>query len=97
LTIIGRSQYGDIRMEIRSVPHLGQVVRRRRLELDLSQAAVAASAGVSRQWMVAFEAGKPTVELASALQVLRVLHLAVDVRPASASTGGIDLDRLLDG
>lgn len=84
-------------MQIRSVAHLGQLARSRRLELDRSQAAVAAAAGVSRQWVVAFEAGKETVELGNVLRVLRVLDLAVDLAPRTIAAPAIDLERLVGG
>ena len=84
-------------MQVRSVRHLAAIARDRRTELNLSQAKLAAAAGVSRQWVVAFEAGKPTVELGNALRVIRALGLALDVSAAEPHTGGVDVDRLVDG
>ena len=84
-------------MEIRSAKHLGAVARARRLDLDLSQARVAEQAGVSRQWVVAFEAGKPTAEVGNVLRVIRALDLALDVSPARSDLTSVDIDRLIDG
>ncbi len=84
-------------MQARSVRHLAAIARDRRMELNLSQAKLAAAAGVSRQWVVAFEAGKSTVELGNALRVIRALGLALDVSDAQPHTAGVDVDRLVDG
>ena len=84
-------------MEIRSAKHLGALARARRLDLDLSQARVAEQAGVSRQWVVAFEAGKPTAEVGNVLRVIRALDLALDVSPARSDLTSVDIDRLIDG
>ncbi len=84
-------------MQARSVRHLAAIARDRRMELNLSQAKLAAAAGVSRQWVVAFEAGKSTVELGNALRVIRALGLALDVSDVQPHTAGVDVDRLVDG
>ncbi|HZS14029.1 MAG TPA: helix-turn-helix domain-containing protein [Candidatus Dormibacteraeota bacterium] len=52
-------------------------MRGRRLELGLTQAAVADLAGVSRKTVVALEAGRATVTLGNALAVLGVLGLGL--------------------
>ena len=54
---------------IYSVGDIAAVVRGRRLDLELSQRELAERAGVSREWLNHFEAGKPTAQL---VQVLRV-------------------------
>ena len=58
--------------------------------------------GVSRQWVVEVEKGKPRAELGLVLRALVALELALDVRPpgdrqpaASDPTWGIDLDDVL--
>jgi HTH-type transcriptional regulator/antitoxin HipB len=91
---------GD-QMRVRSIHDLAALVRGRRIELGLSQAELAARAGVSRDWVNYFEAGKPTVELILVLRVLEALGLALDVRPVideqvSPQAGPTDLDALLD-
>ena len=82
-------------MNIRSAPHLGDLVRARRLELDWSQSRLAAEAGVSRQWVGAMEAGKATVELGSVLRTIRELGLTFDLVPLPPPP--IDMDKVLDG
>ncbi|WBQ05698.1 helix-turn-helix domain-containing protein [Kribbella sp. CA-293567] len=88
-------------MEIRTPHALGAAARGRRRQLHLTQAAVAEAAGVSRAWLTAFEAGKPTVEVGRVLAVVAALGIAVDLRveePSAASSGRepTDLDSLLD-
>ncbi len=90
------SLYGDS-MEIRSAKHLGAVAKARRLELDWSQARVAATAEVSRQWVVAFESGKATAEMGNVLRTIRALGLVFDLVPAEPGDSGIDIDRLVGG
>lgn len=92
-------------MQIRTTHALGATARGRRQKLKLSQTAVGKKAGVSRQWLADFEAGKPTVELGRVLSVLAALGLVLDVaspdtRPASSpkpDTGALrDLDALIE-
>lgn len=66
-------------MRIRSIRALAAAVRGRRLELHLTQAALAERAGVSRKWVYEFEGGKPSAELRLILRVLDALDLALDV------------------
>jgi HTH-type transcriptional regulator / antitoxin HipB len=55
------------------------VVRRSR---RIRQSELARHAGVSRQWIVALEAGKPTVELGLALRTMDVLGIELHVKLA---------------
>ncbi len=57
----------------------GRDGRGRHIQLGLSQAELARRAGVSRDWVNSFEAGKPTVELMLVLRILEVLGLRLDV------------------
>ncbi|HEU5152676.1 MAG TPA: helix-turn-helix domain-containing protein, partial [Iamia sp.] len=79
-------------MKVHTARDIGALVRARRQELGLSQGALAERASVSRQWLVAAEAGKPTVELAAVLRVLAALDLALDLRTAPSGPPAIDLD-----
>ena len=101
------STYGDMEgwtVDIRTPHDLGAAARGRRQTLKLSQAEVAAAAGVSRAWVTEFEAGKPTVELGRVLALLEALDLTLDLRapgetPAQRSprTGtSPDLDSLME-
>lgn len=88
---------------INSIRDIAAAVRGRRQDLRLSQAELAARAGVSRAWLNAFEAGKPTAQLDLVIRLLDALdlRLALDdgdrtindrARPGAA----VDLDALLD-
>jgi HTH-type transcriptional regulator/antitoxin HipB len=62
---------------IRTTRDLGAAVRRRRRELGLNQADLAAHAGVSRPWISSLEGGKRTAEVGLVLSVLSALELDV--------------------
>ena len=88
-------------MIVRSIRDLAATVRGRRIDLGLSQANLAARAGVSRKWVYEFEAGKPKAEFALILRVLDALALSLELAPrddAHASGEGemVDLDALID-
>lgn len=72
-------------MLIRNARELGLRMRDQRLELGLSQAALAARIGVSRSWVVQAERGNSGAEIGLMLKAFEALGLAFDVRePASA-------------
>jgi HTH-type transcriptional regulator/antitoxin HipB len=73
---------------------LGMLVRARRRERALSQQELADRVGVSRQWIVAVEKGKPRAELGLLLRTLSALDLAlsIDTRPDDE----VDIDALID-
>ena len=87
---------------INSIRDIAAAARGRRQDLRLSQAELAARAGVSRAWLNAFEAGKPTAQLGLVIRLLDALDLRLalddgdrtieDPRPGAA----VDLDALLD-
>ena len=94
-------------MRVRTPRDLGRVLRARRKELGLRQQALADRAGVSRQWVVEIERGKPRAELGLVMRLLRVLDMDVQVLapgesfPAAPSTGyAVDtaayVDRILE-
>jgi len=70
-------------MRVRTPKDIGALVRQRRHELGLSQLEVAERVGVSRQWIVDVERGKPRAELGLVLRMLDVLdvRLRIDDRP----------------
>lgn len=81
---------------IQTTRGFGAAVRRARKERGLSQAALAAGAGVGRPWLSELETGKRTAELGRALSVLHALDLAITFVPAPArDASGIDLGRVL--
>jgi len=86
-------------LRVRSIRDLASAARGRRLDLGLNQAELAKRAGVSRKWLVEFEAGKPSAELGLAMRVLDELGLALDVTSeadGSSSGGLVDLDTVLE-
>jgi HTH-type transcriptional regulator/antitoxin HipB len=94
-------------MRATTVHQIAAIVRGRRKDLGLSQAALARSAGSSRKWLSEFERGTTTaVELPLVLRVLAALDLAVDINarlPVAADRGGasapdveLDLDEVLN-
>lgn len=89
-------------MYLRSVHDIASTVRGRRLDRGLSQAEVAAAAGVSRKWVSEFERGKPGAELSAVLSVLAALDIDLEVNTPGRSGGhdanstpALDLDQHL--
>jgi y4mF family transcriptional regulator len=64
---------------VRTVADLGAVVRRRRKEVQLTQAELAEVAGVGVRFVSELERGKPTAEMHKVLQVLSVLGVDLQV------------------
>ena len=60
---------------------LGAYVRAIRAGLAIRQAELAARAGVSRQWLVALEQGRPTCEAGKVLRILETLGFEIVVTP----------------
>ena len=89
--------------EINSILDLSSLVRGRRQALGLSQAELATRADVSRQWVSAFELGRPGSELRLILRLLEALELRLSVDPLDevegarpAASDSVDLDALLE-
>ena len=62
-------------LNARSLPKLGTAVRALRLHRGLTQAELAAAAGVSRQWVVNVEAGRTKgIEVGRLMRLLDTLH-----------------------
>lgn len=73
---------------------LGNVILQRRKALGWDQARLAHEAGVSRQWIIEIEKGKPRAELQLVLRALNVLGIELDAlhREAPKASGGPTLD-----
>ena len=56
---------------------IGHAIRNRRQELGLTQSDLARKMGVSRQWLVSVEQGKPGAELGLILRGFNVLRMSV--------------------
>jgi HTH-type transcriptional regulator/antitoxin HipB len=69
-------------MFVRSSSDLGAVIRDRRKQLKLDQAAFAKKIGVSRQWVIDVEKGHARAQLGLVLRAVDVLNIQLD-----ASTG----------
>ena len=81
-----------------SIADLGDTVRGRRIDLEWSQGELARRSGVSRKWVVEFEAGKGTAQLVMLLRVLDALALDLDIVPQEAGLveGTVDLDAIIE-
>lgn len=74
---------------------LGAAVRERRQQRGMTQAALAARAGVGREWLVAFEAGHSRAQLGRVMDVVAALDLQLVFTPAPGHDGAGTLDRHL--
>ncbi|MBK9387893.1 MAG: helix-turn-helix transcriptional regulator [Planctomycetes bacterium] len=89
-------------MRIRTAKDLGLLAREQRKRRGWGQAELAERVGVSRQWVVAFEGGKPGVELGLVLRTLHELGLELEIGGGEQSGGApalesaVDLDALLE-
>jgi len=67
-------------MRIRTPADLGALIRDRRTKLALDQRSLAQKVGVSRQWIVEVEKGKPRAEIGLLLRTIDALgiHLTIE-------------------
>jgi HTH-type transcriptional regulator/antitoxin HipB len=96
------SSSGDT-MRIQTPIDLGLTIRDRRKQLRLAQQALAERVGVSRQWIVEVERGKPRAEIGLILRTLRELDIRLDtssdVKPSATKRGPAgtpDLDAIVE-
>ncbi len=89
---------------------IGRVIREQRRHLDLDQQELANRVGVSRQWIVEIEHGKPRAEIGLVLKTINALKLEINIVPyrrSGASPGSqladsrksardIDIDVLIE-
>lgn len=71
-------------MRVRTPSELGALIRDHRRRLKLDQKSLAAKVGVSRQWVVDVEKGKPGAPLALVLRTLDALGIVLDARQVPA-------------
>ena len=87
-------------MRIRTPRDIGLTIRDGRLARGLDQTELARRIGVSRQWLVAIEKGKPRAEIGLVLRALRELDLDTWVGDLpvheSNPVAAIDLNRVID-
>jgi HTH-type transcriptional regulator/antitoxin HipB len=65
-------------MRIRTPTDLGALIRDRRTKLGLDQKSLAKKVGVSRQWIVEVEKGKPRAEVGLLLRTIDALGILLD-------------------
>lgn len=97
------SPYGDYEaiMFIRTPQDIGALLRESRKKAGLGQAELARRIGVSRQWVVEVERGKPRAEIGLVLRALNTLDnpLQTGLIPTYsgvADTPDIDIDAIVD-
>jgi HTH-type transcriptional regulator/antitoxin HipB len=85
-------------MRVRTPADLGAVIRDRRKQRKLDQAAFAKQIGVSRQWVIAIERGHARAELGLVLRAADALNIHLE---ASAGQSGrhrssaVDIDAIV--
>ena len=85
---------------------IGQTIRSRRKQLGWDQAKLADQVGVSRQWIINIEQGKPRAEIGLILRTLHVLDLPMYIGTVSntettdnkvaTQSASIDIDDIID-
>lgn len=93
--------YISVMATFKTAEDVGNIIRQRRKALGWDQARLASECGVSRQWVVDIEKGKPRAELQLVLRVMNVLGLklaAVDQQAEAAriTIPSAGLDDILD-
>jgi HTH-type transcriptional regulator/antitoxin HipB len=90
----------DYSMLIRTPNDLGAIIRNRRKQLGLGQAALAQRVEVSRQWIIGIERGHGRAELGLVLRALDTLGIRLETQilePTPNSASAPDLDAILLG
>ncbi|MGA8101668.1 MAG: helix-turn-helix transcriptional regulator [Candidatus Acidiferrales bacterium] len=87
-------------MRIRTPVDLGALIRDRRIKLGLDQRSLAEKVGVSRQWIVEVEKGKPRAEIGLLLRTidaLGILLVAEKESPNKKRDGAptVDIDSIV--
>jgi HTH-type transcriptional regulator/antitoxin HipB len=97
------SPYGDfeVTMFVRTPQDIGALLRESRKKAGLGQAELARRIGVSRQWVVEVERGKPRAEMGLVLRALNTLDSPLQTGLAMpygrvADTPDIDIDAIVD-
>jgi HTH-type transcriptional regulator/antitoxin HipB len=67
-------------MRVRTPSELGALIRDYRMRHNLDQKSLAATVGVSRQWIVEIEKGKARAPLALVLRTLGALGIVLDAQ-----------------
>ncbi|MEM7211066.1 MAG: helix-turn-helix transcriptional regulator [Pseudomonadota bacterium] len=85
-------------MLIRTPRDIGALIRDHRKRLKLDQHALAEEIGVSRQWVIEVEKGKPGAELGLVMRALDALGLTINLpSPSDPGAPGSDpLSEIID-
>jgi HTH-type transcriptional regulator/antitoxin HipB len=77
------SAYDDKRRAVQTIDanDIGRVIREQRRRLGLDQQELANRVGVSRQWIVEIEHGKPRAEIGLVLKTINALNLGINIVP----------------
>jgi HTH-type transcriptional regulator / antitoxin HipB len=84
-------------MLVRTPADLGAVIRERRRQLKLNQAAFAKRIGVSRPWVIEIERGHPRAALGLVLRAIDALDIRLDasIGEASRRPSAVDIDAIV--
>jgi len=88
-------------MRVRASADLGAVIRDRRKQLKLDQAAFAKQIGVSRQWVIEIEKGHSRAELGLVLRAIDALNIQLDASVDQGNQGKqrraspVDIDAII--
>jgi HTH-type transcriptional regulator/antitoxin HipB len=84
-------------MLVRTPADLGAVIRERRRQLKLNQAAFAKRIGVSRPWVIEIERGHPRAALGLVLRAMDALNIRLDasIGEASRRPSAVDIDAIV--
>jgi HTH-type transcriptional regulator / antitoxin HipB len=74
-------------MRIQTSVDLAALIRDCRIALGLNQKTLADKAGVSRQWIIAIEKGKPRAEIALVLRAIDVLGIPLFANETTKEKG----------
>lgn len=75
-------------MAILSTVQLGEMIRKRRKALSLTQGSLAMTSGTGLRFIVDLENGKPTCQIGKALDVLQALGLRVEIAGIETADDG---------
>jgi HTH-type transcriptional regulator/antitoxin HipB len=85
-------------MQVRTPADLGAVIRDRRKQLKLDQAAFAKQIGVSRQWVIEMERGHARAELGLVLRAVDALSIQLDANidpTGRRRSSAVDIDAIV--
>jgi HTH-type transcriptional regulator/antitoxin HipB len=78
-------------MFIRTPKELGALIRERRKRLGLDQSKLAESVGVSRQWIIEIEKGKPRAAIGLVFRTLEALRVKLAIDEQKKTPQNVDV------